>query len=101
MGQITIKFNGDLNLPIDSQHKTRQGIHKCERVFQSEEKAMIFWLECEFYSGAITPLDKIIKNGKEVQSILRELPKESHEKLLDSQKELYNLSEEDGLESLL
>jgi len=57
--RIQIKYNGDSNLPKDRNHMTKNGREVLSKTFKSFDEAICFWLECDFYSGAVTTLEEI------------------------------------------
>ena len=57
---VTVVYSGDSNLPTERNHKTNKGTNILQRVFTSVEDALMFWLECEFYSGTVTTLEEQI-----------------------------------------
>ena len=99
MSKIIVVYNGNINLPADRNHMTKGGIHQLEREFNALEleAAIHFWLECSFYSGAITTLEELLPVGYESEliNILGEEPLLCEEIFLDNQKELYQLTNED------
>jgi len=97
MSKIIVIYNGNADLPADRNHLTKGGFHQLERTFENIDQAICFWLECSFYSGAITTLEEIMPKGhdSELLNILGEEPLLCEEIFLDNQKELYNITEED------
>jgi hypothetical protein len=97
MEPIKVVYNGNINLPEDRNHITKSGYHQLERFFDDVDSAIRFWLECEFYSKAISTLEDILPKGysSELLDILGEEPLLCEEIFLDNQKELYNVTEED------
>lgn len=61
---ITVEYNGNPDLPAERNHITRYGRTVMRRKFKTFEEAVMFWLECSFYSGAITSLDKLFSKNK-------------------------------------
>lgn len=98
MSKIVVVYNGNIDLPEDRKHITKHGYHQMEKEFDDVESAIRFWLECEFYSKAITTLDEIIPKGyeSELLKILGTEPLLCEEIFLDNQKELYNVTNEDA-----
>ena len=98
METIKVIYNGNADLPLDRNHLTKNGKHQLEREFDvlSLEEAIHFWLECSFYSGAITTLEELLPVGYESEliNILGEEPLLCEEIFLDNQKELYQLTNE-------
>ena len=100
MKPITIVYNGNKDLPLERKHITKSGYHQLERTFTEINDAIYFWLECGFYSGAITTLDEILPKGYETPEILQllnECPLDVEEVLLETS-ELYNVREEEEVE---
>jgi hypothetical protein len=97
MNNITVIYNGNIDLPEDRNHITKRGYHQLERTFDNVDDAIRFWIECEFYSKAISTLDEILPKGynSELLNILGEEPLLCEEIFLDNQKELYQLTEEE------
>ena len=96
MKTITIYYNGNKNLPIERNHKTIKGLHQLSKCFNNIDAAIQFWIECEFYSGSISTLDEILPKdyNNELLNILQEEAIKPEEVFIDSQKEIYNLSED-------
>ncbi len=69
--RIQIKYNGDSNLPKDRNHMTKNGRDVLSKTFKNFNEAMCFWVECDFYSGAITTLEEIF-NKKGVKKLFTE-----------------------------
>jgi len=61
---ITVVYNGNPDLPADRNHITKYGRTVMERSFESFEEAIMFWLECDFYSGAITTIDELFSEQR-------------------------------------
>lgn len=93
---VTVIYSGDSNLPTERNHKTNKGTNILQRVFTSVEDALMFWLECEFYSGTITTLEELLPKGytHPLLECINEEPFHIEEVLLEDQTLLYTLEEE-------
>jgi len=102
MSKITVVYNGDINLPLDRNHITICGNDQLSREFNSVDEAIMFQIECSFYSGSISTLDEIIPKGYESQllKILNEKPL-TVEEVIIKDSELNKIPEEEGLNSIL
>lgn len=69
--RIQIKYNGDSNLPKDRDHMTKRGREVLSKTFKSLDEAICFWLECDFYSGAVTTLEEIF-NKEGVKKLFKQ-----------------------------
>ena len=96
MKKITIAYNGNPNLPSDRNHKVHSNYQQLTRTFTNLNKAVEFWLECNFYGGTITRIDEFVPQGYKspLREILEEKPLELQEVLLPNQELLYSVEED-------
>jgi hypothetical protein len=58
---IRVLYNGNPNMPIDSNHRAHFGLVQMSKSFENYDEAVLFHLECEFYGGSITTLEELMQ----------------------------------------
>jgi len=58
---IKVLYNGNPNLPIETNHRSMIGLVQMEKSFETWGEAVEFHIECSFYGGSITTLEELMQ----------------------------------------